>query len=105
MDLWDIVEKETQARLGNYTRIVSLLEYGIDLVSQTCLDLSRMVDQTKITPEIQGRLDALQLLLQYSSIDFDNINDPYNFWKIGLSAQSKQISREIQDLYLKNVIK
>lgn len=105
-ELWNIIEEKVKQRVGSTLKLLSYIEIYNDLLAQLIMDLSRIVDQTKITPDIQSRLDSLEQILTHSSIDFDDLalNSPYEVYKIPMSIMLKQEMRKIQKPYLDIVL-
>lgn len=81
--------------------IIGYLEHQVDLLGKLVLDLAQVVDQTKITPEVAGRLTALNGLMAHSSVDFENITDPLQAYKLPTCIGVKSYTRRIQDQYLR----
>jgi hypothetical protein len=83
--------------------IISLayVEHQIDLLNSLVLDLVTIVDQTKITTEMQDKINNLIETMRYSSIDFDNLSSPFENYKIPSMIELKQHTRGVQKRYLK----
>jgi len=54
--LWDIVQKQVENRIGSLLKVLSYAEIQIDIISQLVVDLSKIVDTEKITPDVQIKL-------------------------------------------------
>lgn len=95
-----LVEEIMIRQAGNIPILLGYLEHQLDLLSALVKDLSEIVDQTKITPEIQERLNHLNQILAQSSINFDNLSHPMESYKLPGVVDKKRILRNIQARYL-----
>ena len=102
--LWDIVQKQVENRIGSLLKVLSYAEIQIDIISQLVVDLSKIVDTEKITPDVQIKLDSLEQILKYSAIDFSNLSSIRENYKIPMSVALKSIMRNIQKPYLDIVL-
>lgn len=84
--------------------LISHLEHQIDLLTIIIKDLSTIVDQTKITEKTQERLTMLDGLLTNSSVNFDDLNNPLEAYKIPKTQELKNQTRKVQERYLKKQI-
>jgi predicted translin family RNA/ssDNA-binding protein len=97
--------KETaKSQLPEEVITIALLEHYIDLVGTIVKDLSQIVDPAKVTPEMQSKLDMLDGLLEHSSVDFANIENPMQAYKIPKAIETKAHTRTVQSRYLKRQI-
>jgi hypothetical protein len=78
--------------------IIGLLEHQLDLMGQLIIDLAG--DKSELSIEIQGRLDRLQGLLNYTSVNFEKIDDPMEAYKIPKATEIKGVTRKVQRRYL-----
>lgn len=99
-DLSAIVQKELEKRVGNIAVVLGYFEHQVDILTQVVKDLSALVDTSQLPDDAKARIDSLNTLLQYSSVDFDNINSPFENYKIPKAVEMKQIIRAIQLQYL-----
>lgn len=84
--------------------IIGYLEHQLDLISKLVTDLASLIDPNNITPEVQKRLDMLNGLLNYSSVNFDNLTSPLESYKIPKAADLKSYTRKVQKRYLQKQI-
>jgi hypothetical protein len=98
--LENIVEEVMQRQVGNTAILLGYLEHQVDLLSKLVQDLAEIVDTTKITPEVQERLDKLGEVMTNSSIDFDNLEDPMQSYKLPGTVATKGKLRDVQLRYL-----
>lgn len=80
--------------------VLAYMEHYLDLVGKLVKDLSTIVDETKITSEIQARLDLLDLVLAQSSIDFENLESPLESYKIPNTADIKHYVAKTRQRYM-----
>lgn len=78
--------------------IIGYMEHYIDLIAQLVVDLAK--SGVELPPEAQERLEKLKSMLQYSSIDFNNIDDPLESYKLPRSEELKKYTRTVQKRYL-----
>lgn len=81
--------------------IIGYLEHFVDLIGKCVEDLSSIIDISQLNEEQQFRLNKLKEFLQYSSVDFNNLNDPFEAYKLPSALQLKADTRNIQRRYLK----
>ena len=75
--LWEIVQRQVEERIGSILKLLSYTEIQIDIMANLLMDITQVVneiDSTKITPDIQLKIDSLQQILQFSSINFSQID-------------------------------
>lgn len=78
--------------------VIGYLEHQLDLIGRLVLDL--FANQTSLSADVQSRLNDLNQLLQYSSIDFSNITSQLESYKIPNATALKEETRKIQKKYL-----
>jgi len=94
--LWSIVEKES----GNVSKNISYSEYYLDILGTVLSELVSCVDQTKITSELQAKIDVLNQILKYSSIDMNRLSDTDQTFKVSGIIELKNTNAQIRQLYL-----
>jgi len=104
MDLWELVQQDLEKKVGNINRLTSYTEFNIDLLSKLLLDIIPLLDQTKINSETQNRINILQKIMQYSSVDFTNLDSPTENYKFDGLIQAKEITAEVRQKYIKAII-
>jgi hypothetical protein len=96
-ELKDIIMSE----LPDTIVMLGYLENALDIQAKLIQDLFSIVDQTKITADIQARLDVLNRVLTYSSIDFTSLNGPLMKNLIDTLVETKEDTRILQGRYFK----
>lgn len=88
-------------RLPEPAVTIGYTENQLDLVGKLVADLISLADPAKVTPEIQGRLDALNGLLAHSSVDFDGLaaGHPMEAGKLQKATDLKAYTRPQQERY------
>jgi predicted translin family RNA/ssDNA-binding protein len=76
-------------------------EHQIDLMAVIIKELAALIDPANITPELQRKLDMLELLIAHSSVDFNNLDSPLEGYKIPGAVNLKAYTRQVQGKYLK----
>ena len=99
-DLQDVVQRKIEDRIGKVPVLLGYLEHQVDLIGTVVVGLSEVVDQTALTDELKARIDELKAILQHSSVDFANLQSPYENYKIPVAISSKKEIRAIQRQYL-----
>jgi hypothetical protein len=94
------LRKVAEAMFPEPIIIIGYIEHYIDLMGKVIEDLSSVVDTSQLSPEQQERLNKLKEFLQYSSVDFNNISDPLESYKLPSALQLKADTRNIQRRYL-----
>ena len=105
--LWDIVQRQVEERIGSLLKLLSYTEIQIDIMANLLIDMTQVInaiDSTKITSEIQLKIDSLNQMLQFSSIDFSNLSDARENYKVPTTVYYKSELRDIQEPYLNLVI-
>ncbi|AEO93680.1 gp422 [Bacillus phage G] len=98
------LRKIAESNLPESVIVISYMEHMLDLVATITKELSNLIDKEKISPELQLKLDMLESLLQYSSVDFANIENPMQAYKIPKTIELKNQTRKVQERYLKKQI-
>lgn len=75
-------------------------ENQMDLIAQVVLDIIGTLDQSTLSQDVLDRINFLKQIMEYSSIDFNNLNDPLQAYKIPMATKTKGLTRDIQSLYL-----
>jgi len=76
---------------------MAYLEHQMDLMGQLIIDLS---DGVELPPEKAARLEMLKSVMQNSSVDFNDITNPLQSYKIPTMTEHKKQTRLIQYRYL-----
>ncbi len=91
--------KAASDRLPDPVHTIAFLEHQMDLMGRIILDLAD--NATGLTEEQLERVLMLQELIDYSSVDFNNLKHPLQSYKIPKAVEQKAYTRLIQDRYLK----
>jgi hypothetical protein len=97
-DIKEELRQTAASMLNDPVLIMAFVEHQMDLMGQLILDLA---ENATLTPEQQERVDMLKQIMQYSSIDFANISNILQAYKVPKTAENKQHTRMVQDRYLK----
>lgn len=84
--------------------VIGYMEHQIDLMGKIIEDLSGLVDTSTLAPAQQQRLTSLKSILQFSSLDFENLNSPLQSYKIPKVIELKEDTRRVQTRYLNRQI-
>jgi len=99
-DLWSIVRKDVEDNIGDPLNLISYLEHLIDLQSFIILKLSDAIEPTLLdiqTKELLGYLGQFNAL---SSVDWNDLDSPFQAYKIPVALEKKKYIRDIQKIYL-----
>lgn len=97
----DLALEAVEKEVGNLAQVLGLFEHQVDLMAQLILDLASIADQTKLTSEMQERINMLRAFMQNTSVDFSNLSDPFQSYRIPAAIESKARIRRIQEKYLR----
>lgn len=86
-----------QAELGDPMITIALLEHQIDMITMLALELA---EGQKLSDQGEIVRDALKQLMRFASIDIENIDHPYQSYKIPRMTREKMHTRYIQQMYL-----
>ncbi|MCR8633499.1 hypothetical protein [Paenibacillus radicis (ex Xue et al. 2023)] len=100
MDREEELRETAKAMLPDAIISIAYVEHQMDLIGSLVKDLFTLVDPDKITEDIQQKLDVLAGALQYSSIDFNSMDDPLQAYKLPLMIEKKAETRIVQTKYL-----
>jgi hypothetical protein len=103
-DLWTIVERKLEERAGNFSKSTSYLEYFDDIIATILSELVLCVDQTKITPELQAKINVLNQILQHSSINMSDLGNPLEGYKLAGIIELKEINSELRQMYMDAIL-
>lgn len=92
-------------RLPNVLLIQGYMEHQLDLMGKLIVDIYEQVGEENLSPEVKGRLDSLRMIMEASSVDFDNIKDPMEAYKYPKAKGVKDQIRVEQARYLKAKVK
>lgn len=100
-DKREILRETAKDMLPDTVIALGFMEHQLDLIGQLVVDLLEIVDTTaEIDPAVRTRVDMLKGLLNYSSIDFNNLASPFQSYKIPKATEVKGITRQVQLRYL-----
>lgn len=100
--LADNALKAVEQDVGNILILVSYMEHQADLNSKIIDGLVEVVKTqgATIPAELQTLIDNNKMIMQASSVDFDNLTDEFNGYKLPGTALVKGKVRNIQKRYL-----
>lgn len=76
---------------------LAYIEHQMDLTSQLVIDLASKFD---LSPAEAERLEMLKSIMEHSSINFANIQDMLESYKVPKTKEHKKATRTIQIRYL-----
>lgn len=94
------IAQEKYEQLGSPVVVMAYLTHLIDLQNQVILDLASAVDQTKLSTEAKERLNLVEQVSHVSSVDFANVNDPMQAYKIPNAIALKTKSNILMQEYV-----
>lgn len=96
------LQEVTKKLLPDPIIVIGYMEHYIDLIAKIIIDLtdSLVESDIELSQEAQDRLEKLKSILQYSSINFDDIDNPLEYYKIPKSEELKKYTRFVQKRYL-----
>lgn len=80
--------------------ILGFMEHQIDFMAKIIEDLVGVVDTSTLTEEQLGRITQLKEFLKASSVDFDDLSNPLQSYKLPKALQVKTETRDIQYRYI-----
>lgn len=83
--------------------VIAYLEHQMDLMARIILDLAENVNS--LTEEQKQRVEMLKGLMNHSSIDFNDLDNPLHAYKIPKTIENKEYTRLVQYRYLQAQIK
>ena len=101
VNLWDIVERQVEQDIGKN----SYLEHLIDLNSHLILKLSDTIDPTLLDAQTLELLEYLKQFNVLSSVAWDNMQNPFEAYKLPMALDKKKYIRDIQKIYLSAKLK
>jgi hypothetical protein len=102
--LAEVVEKRFN-EIGPTPMLLGYMEHQQDLIGQLVLDLVAIADPAKITPDMQKRIEKLNDVMQHSSINFSDLENPLESYKIPDLIRIKQQIRLLQIEYLQALVR
>jgi len=105
ISLWDIVEKDVRENIGDPLNLISFLEHLIDLQSKLILKISETIDPTLLDKQTKELLGYLEQFNTLSSVDWDNLSNPFQAYKLPLALDKKKYIRDVQKIYLEAKLK
>lgn len=79
--------------------VIGYMEHQLDLQGQLLLDIIEELGG-ELSPEMAERVNRMKQFMAFSSIDFENIENPLEAYKYPNALNLKQGTREIQRRYL-----
>jgi len=103
--LWNIVARQVNSDVGDPLNLISFLEHLIDLNSHLILKLSETIDLTLLDAQTLELLEYLKQFNTLSSVNFSDLNNPFEVYKIPVALDKKRYIRDIQRVYLEAKLK
>jgi len=103
--LWDIVARQVNSDVGDPLNLISYLEHLIDLNSHLILKLSETIDPTLLDTQTLELLGYLRQFNTLSSVNFSDLNNPFEAYKLPVALSKKSYIRDIQRVYLNAKLK
>lgn len=104
-------EKHTRLRLiaegmlPDTLLMLAFMEHQIDLSTQVQLDIIEEFQKEGLldglSDEKKQRLETLRSVMEHSSIDFKNMKDPLQAYKVPKTIEHKKDMRNVQNQYLR----
>lgn len=95
------LRKVAQDLLPDPIIVIGYLEHQLDLMAMLVKDLYTVVDETQLSDEAKERLAMLDQLLKFPSINFNDLDNPLEAYKIPKATELKGYTRKVQERYLK----
>ena len=93
------LQKSANEMLPDTTVTLGYMEHYMDLIGKIVSSLAHK-EASNLTDEEKDLVEKLDSMLKYSSIDFDNLNDPLQSYKVPKAIEAKQRTRMVQRKYL-----
>jgi len=103
--LWNIVARQVNSDVGDPLNLISYLEHLIDLNSHIIIKLSETIDPSLLDEQTQELLNYLKQFNVLSSVNFSDLNNPFEAYKIPVALDKKKYIRDIQKIYLEAKLK
>lgn len=99
------LRKIAESHLPPTMIILAYMEHQMDITAKVVDDLVTTLKEggalDNMSVEQLERVENLRGLLRHSSVDFDNITDPTQSYKIPKAIDNKETTRVVQDMYLR----
>lgn len=102
--------EETKKRMPDVVQTLGYMEHQLDLVTKLTLDIHKILVETtqlvnaeELTPEQRERFKVAEDFVKTSSVDFDDLPNQLQSYKLPTAIQKKSEMRQIQDRYLQVV--
>ena len=93
--------KVATEHLPDSLKTIAFLEHQMDLMAAIILDLADVANAVDVFNEDQlKRLEVLKSLMSHSSVNFDDLDNPLQAYKLPACINQKYYTRLIQDRYL-----
>lgn len=83
--------------LNDPTITMGLMEHQVDLIAKVVLALA---DKYPLDEQDQQAVESLKSIMQFSSINFNNLDHPFESYKIPRVIEGKERTRMVQEKYL-----
>lgn len=83
--------------LGDTTITMGLMEHQVDLIGRIVLSIA---EKYELDEDDKFAVDSLRNILKFSSIDFNNLEHPFESYKIPKVIEGKERTRLVQEKYL-----
>lgn len=98
------LKKIAESQLPPTIIILGYMEHQIDLTAKIVDDLVQVLEgaglMTDAPDQVKERIQNLRALLDHTSVDFDNISDIMQSYKIPKAIQNKADTRVVQAQYI-----
>ena len=93
--LWNIVARQVNSDVGDPLNLISYLEHLIDLNSHIIIKLSETIDPSLLDEQTQELLEYLKQFNVLSSVNFSDLNSPFEAYKLPVALDKKKYIRDI----------
>lgn len=76
-------------------------EHQMDIVTMLVLDIVEELDPTNFSDIMKKRIEMLKSIMAHTSIDFDNLDDTFQAYKVPKTIEYKANARKVNAKYLK----
>lgn len=96
-DIKKVLRETAKSELPDPIITLAYVEHQMDLMAQLIVD---MAESQTLSAEATERLNMLKQLLEHSSVDFANLADPLQAYKIPKAIEYKENTRDVSIRYL-----
>jgi hypothetical protein len=96
-DKREILRETAKTMLPDSIITLAYVEHQMDLMAQLIVD---MAESANLTGPALDRLNMLKQILEYTSIDFENLSQPLQAYKIPKTTEYKKNTRVVGEKYL-----